>query len=372
MLTFLFLLYQYINAKMISQKFNFYNDRPILHLSYLIDNSLATPFVNTYHSYSLIENKQIETYNKNNLQTTKKINLETELPVLDTKEEIMFNDIKMSFKQYILTGHSWYPDQGVGLGFKFKDEDYSFIHQLYKKKHIELLLYAIHFDDSKYGGSVYFGGLPGDINEYNKYKGNCNADENFSSWGCNVTHIKINNINITMNNYSIFHSTFYGLFYSDTLFKVLSDALSEQINDHTCGVYNEGKTVKTFMMCDRNFIHNSNITFEITFNDMIVSLPIAKLFEKSASKDRSSSLIYNNPSIYYSKYDIIFGGHFFKLFNYTVFDYDNKKIGLYSDSISIQMTNTHSVKGIKIWYIVTSVILLLFISYMIIIIEVNK
>ena len=99
MLTFLFLLYQYINAKMISQKFNFYNDRPILHLSYLIDNSLATPFVNTYHSYSLIENKQIETYNKNNLQTTKKINLETELPVLDTKEEIMFNDIKMSFKQ---------------------------------------------------------------------------------------------------------------------------------------------------------------------------------------------------------------------------------------------------------------------------------
>ena len=61
-------------SKMISQKFNFYNDRPILRLSYLIDNSLATPFVNTYHSYSLIENKQIETYNKNNLQTTKKIN----------------------------------------------------------------------------------------------------------------------------------------------------------------------------------------------------------------------------------------------------------------------------------------------------------
>ena len=55
MLTFLFLLYQYINAKMISQKFNFYNDRPILHLSYLIDNSIATPFVNTYHSYSLID-----------------------------------------------------------------------------------------------------------------------------------------------------------------------------------------------------------------------------------------------------------------------------------------------------------------------------
>lgn len=370
MLTFLFLLYQYNNAKMITHGFTFFNGRPNLHLTYLIDNSIATPFVNTYLSFSLIESKQINTYNKNNLKTTLNISLEGELPVIDTNEEVMFNNIKLSFKQYIYKGHSWYPDQGIGLGFKFKNEEYSFIHQLYKNKHIDHLLYGIHYD-GQYGGMIYFGGLPKDINEYNKYKGYCRADENFMSWGCNVTHIKINNIDIQMNNYSIFHSTFYGIIYSELLFKLLVDALQDKINAQTCGIYNEGKTIKTFIMCDRDFLLNSNITFEISFNDMIVSLPLMKLFEKSVSRDRLISMIYNNPSIYYSKYDIILGGHFFMIFNYTVFDYENKQIKLYSDSISIQMIGSDSNPKIKICYIITSVILLLFISYIIIIMKIK-
>ena len=367
MLTFLFLLYQLYNAKIISHKFNDFNGRPILQFTYTIDNSIVNPFVNTFHSFTLVENKLISRYNNKELQRTDTFDLEEALPVVDTKEEIMFNGIKMSFKQYIYIGHSWYPDQGVGLGFKFKDEEYSFIHQLYKNKHIDRLIYAIHFDGNYYGGSVLFGGLPNDIKEYNKYKGNCKVDDHFSSWGCNVTNIKIKEINVQLNNYTIFHSTFYGVFYSKMLFKLFSEGLQEQISEHTCGLYNEGENVSTFIMCDKEFILNSNLTLNISFNNLIVSLPIKELFERGAGKDMFVSMIYNNPSPYYSKYDIIFGSHFFKLFNYTVFDYENNEINFYSNSISINMIETQSSLLVKSFYIITSVTLLLFISYIIII-----
>ena len=366
MITFLFLFFQLYNAKIISEKFNDFNGRPTLQFIYMVDNSIAFPFVNTFHSFTLIENKLINKYNNKDLQRTDTLDLDSALPVVDTKEDIMFNDIKMSFKQYIYIGHTWYPDQGVGLGFKFKNEEYSFIHQLYKNKHIERLIFAFHFDENKYGGSVLFGGVPNDINDYNKYKGNCKVDDNFSSWGCNVTNIKIKDFNIELNNYATFHSTFYGICYSKMLFKLFSDILKEQIKDNICGLFNEGEGINSFIMCDRDFLTQSNLTLEVSFNNLIINLPIVKLFERGASQDRLVSIVYSNPSVYYSNYDFVFGSHFFKLFNYTVFDYENKEINMYSNSISINMIEAHSFSIIKTFYLITSVILLLFISYIII------
>ena len=90
-------------------------------------------------------------------------------------------------------------------------------------------------------------------------------------------------------------------------------------------------------MCDRDFLTQSNLTLEVSFNNLIINLPIVKLFERGASQDRLVSIIYSNPSVYYSNYDFVFGSHFFKLFNYTVFDYENKEINMYSNSISINM-----------------------------------
>ena len=68
----------------------------------------------------------------------------------------------------------------------------------------------------------------------------------------------------------------------------------------------------------------------MSIGSMVIDLPFKSLFVDSLLT------IHENP---YNTKEIVFGNQFIRLFNFTVFDYDNKRIELYSDSILIKDKN---------------------------------
>ena len=68
----------------------------------------------------------------------------------------------------------YYPDRGLAFGYKFKDESFSIIHQLYMTKKIKHKLFAFNALN-KENGTFYIGDIPN--NDW-KYKGYCKVSNN--------------------------------------------------------------------------------------------------------------------------------------------------------------------------------------------------
>lgn len=79
--------------------------------------------------------------------------------------------------------HGWF-----GFAYKFNDEKYSIIHQLYKSKLINHLSYAIAPNPDKSNGTFYFGGIPPTLIQ-SKYSSTCLINVGFSSWGCILSYV---------------------------------------------------------------------------------------------------------------------------------------------------------------------------------------
>ena len=126
----------------------------------------------------------------------------------------------------------YYPDRGIALGYKFKDERYSIIHQLYMTKQINNKRFAFNALN-KENGTFYIGDIPN--NDF-KYKGYCNVGNNSNHWGCNLTKIKYNNKEYTFNQNAVLHSSCYYI-YSDTLFDFMIDyVFNDEIKNGICKV----------------------------------------------------------------------------------------------------------------------------------------
>lgn len=216
-------------------------------------------------------------------------------------------------------------------------------------------------------GTFYIGGVENDKHLEMKYKGECEVDERVERWGCNLTKIKFNNKEYKFNNFTLFHSTFYGKIYSNGLYDFLANnVFIEEIKNKTC--YTEEIAESRYAMrCKRRFkdleIYNSTIKFY--FNRLMIVYPIKELFEPYGLGDLKS-FFYTNPYDYYRDYDIIFSLHFLRNFNYTVYNYETKRVGFYSDRIGINTLNDSDYKGVI--KVISNVIVILLMCNIIVVI----
>lgn len=84
------------------------------------------------------------------------------------------------------------------------------------------------------------------------------------------------------------------------------------------------------IQCSLPSIQSHEEVLKVSIGSMVIDLPFKSLFVDSLLT------IHENP---YNTKEIVFGNQFIRLFNFTVFDYDNKRIELYSDSILIKDKN---------------------------------
>lgn len=115
---------------------------------------------------------------------------------------------------------------------------------------------------------------------------------------------------------------------TDTIFK-------ERIEQKTCRVSINNNNEKVVYCTDD--LDNGNSTIELEFGKMTISFKINELFKKTSLKEWKSLFI-SNP---YSEYgeSIILGSLFLRTFQFSVFDYENKQVQLYSNTINIIMNS---------------------------------
>ena len=226
-------------------------------------------------------------------------------------------------------------DLGLALGYKFVNESYSIIHQLYNLNYIDHLLYTFEPLDGK--GILHLGEIP-EINRF-PYTGHCKVEVGHFTWGCNLTGIKYNDRFYPFNIYSIFHSAYDEMFLSEDIFNFfVNEVLKDEIKEHGCVVRANGQETIKWMECSDRVDHLNLNDFSLFFGDMNVKIKLKDFFKPYSNR----SLRVNVHKFNFYNNSIVIGFKFLQIFNLSVFNYENNLITFYSDKPKICMTSIKS------------------------------
>ena len=223
---------------------------------------------------------------------------------------------------------------GIGVGYKFNDESYSLVHLLFKNNITEKRQFAFGFENDCYYGKTYIGGIPDEEKDKYKIRGYCNVDDNHHTWGFTLHEIRFQDKIYTLEKYTYINNDIEYMIISQEIFDILREVLKEEISKAFCTI-EETNLVRWIKCKYLNEVFNGIIQMNI--DNMIVTIALKKMFRR-----------YNMINVWESQCvvikegnekDIILGANFLQLFNYTLFDYDNKKVSFYSEQNIIKMKN---------------------------------
>lgn len=250
---------------------------------------------------------------------------------------------------------------GIGLAHNFANEEMSLIHQLKNDNKITKLSYTFNPNiKSDKNGSLYFGEVPKEIINSQKYLGDCDLMKNMTLWSCQLSKVKFGK-NEFMNKYNMsFQSNKKDIgiphnFYNEIKGKYLFEYFDK-------GECREIYSVESFcyIFCSLE-IFEKVPPFEFFIGDLIIKIPLTKLISKLSD---GYALDLQTPV--FSKEEWVFGTRFLDLFIST-FDYENEKVFLYSNEIEIiSLKYTRSRKSIFIFnliILITQIVILLFYSF---------
>lgn len=241
-------------------------------------------------------------------------------------------------------------DHGIGLGYHCKNTSFSLVHQLKKNNHINKLQYI--FEPHSKNGFLHFGGIPNITQLASmKYKGSIAINETLPTWGFTLSNMFSNNKPPNINTSCIIHSGFYDMIYSDDIFQIMLKIYKEEINNQICKIKkNSGNG--DYLNCNSLDDIKGSISFIINNNSTIIEINKKDLINRE-----NDSYFRNNP---YKNEEInkmcLLGIHFLRLFNYSLFDYDNKRVELYSNEIKIINLNLQKITVIMCFLIVSIII----------------
>lgn len=219
---------------------------------------------------------------------------------------------------------------GLALAYKFEDEKFSIIDKLFKTNQIFHKQFAFSQQ------SIHFGGVPDNYHLTMKYKGQCNVVDNYSTWGCILSKMRYKGKEIALNSYSSFHSSADIAFESKQFFEFMkNEVFKEHLKSNDCDLLiNEYWNNR--IECKKELI-NTFGNIELIFGNLVIAIPISKLFKDLNTFSISLFYFKDTPSFKINTdKTIIIGFAFLHMFNYSVFDYEEKKIGFYSDIIEMK------------------------------------
>lgn len=226
---------------------------------------------------------------------------------------------------------------GYGATCKFNDESFSFIHQLYNNKKIDSKQFTIipREEENLTIGSIHFGSPPQKTdNTYYQFNGKCKVNNKFPYWGCHLISIKIGELFLPINKYSVFNTCDMYMIKSKEFFKFIEmKLLNKNILNHTCFV-NENEEGLFFLKCiTRNILLDKDIIFE--FEGFIFKLELKLLF-RCLGDTCTSRFGYKIEEDGGDDSIVFFGYPFMSLFNGINFNYDKEEISFYSTDLIFQ------------------------------------
>ena len=364
LISFFSLFSAYNNEPFISSFFNLRQSRPVMEIDFVDENITLANYINTYIPYSVFNQKYFQdTINRKKKSNPHVIQLIDYHKVFSYHSGIKFKEqyLLRNFNILISTNHSDYiPDQGLSLAYRFEDESYSFVHQLYNRRLIDHKLFSISYRP----GKMHFGAIEQDAHLSFQYRGRCDVNQSFFSWGCDLNSITYDNVKYDMNVYAAFHTGFYDMFLYDDFYNLMvNEILKEEIKSKQC--YEDISVYGNYIKCDEP--PQQDKVIELSFSSYKVSVKMSDLFKHLLGGDYKS-VFCSMPYKYY-KDKLILGIEFFSLFNYVIFDYEKSTIEIVSATTPIiqngQFTNKNETM-IKALMIINSVMCLLFILFIII------
>lgn len=205
----------------------------------------------------------------------------------------------------------------IGLAYKFNDEQYSIVHQLYNKGIIPSKSFGF------INKTIYFGGLPIDKNNYS-FIGKCNVQDNKSSWGCKLESLEIDGkfsyMSINTLSFQSSHEKIYAP--SNGYQYLVEHVFSQYLANNSCSNSSYGGSIQIICNCKR-IKYFPVISFKIA--KFYLHLDKSLLFYQNFH-----SCIFNIELNRNDQVTWILGGDVFKKYA-TLFDYHNKSISFYTN-----------------------------------------
>ena len=317
--------------------------------------SVISPYtysVKTSRTATFIQNETVKiTHNPTNLP----LYLD-DISIEDKSSKIMF---------YLFPPKNSYDIKKNRIGFSLKvnEESVSFIHQLKKNGKISKLQYSFNPTTNSEEGLFYIGGIPNDVINKNKYKAELKVNTNYSYWSVNLTKIHFDNITFDNTQIAYFDSGNDYIYLPEEYYNTLDITYFERFQNDCSKV--------SFFEVLFMFVCNVEILselppFNFEFNDYEISIEAYRLFtylDGNYVLDMRKNSGNNN---------IILGGKFLKHFIST-FDYENKKVTLYSDiNPIIYKGKDPRLNYMPIIYLICSVISFMGIFAMVLVYLMNK
>ena len=352
------LLFFYINSNKVVEQEYINRGIPTAAFGFNKGTNSGMNYLNTYYNISRMP---YSFYGEDSLNPEKVIDSQVKLPeyyiCVHYKDDVSVNtfDKSITLHFYLTKFYARFQTYlGLGLAFKFNNEQYSYVHQLYNENLINYRAFSFIPDKDIEKGKIVYGKGKNDNFPYSGY---CNVEDNHFTWGCNLTKIIFDDKEYNINSYAMFLSISPVFFESKTIVNFMKDILlKDKFEDSTC-VLLSNSFLNNRIQCKVMFMEdiNKNITF--VFGELKISFNINLLFNRMM--DNLLSIFYYKDEPTYkidSDNNIIIGFPFITLFNTTLFDYEQKKIIFYSDTIEIEVhSSNHYIKLI----IITNIIQLL-------------
>lgn len=292
---------------------------------------------NTYNPYSVFINGYVKKDPSKIRDMHKDFTFEQKF-----KGDLYVTDFNVSghvisnYSSYVLDDINYFSDNvGISLAYHFIDESYSIVHQLFKHKYINKMTFAFE-DAGRDVGITHFGGIPSDKHLSFKYKGYFKIDESLPSWGFNLDAMVYDNVSYTINMPTVIHTGLRGSFFSNELFAFMKNyVLKDKFDKKICSV-EKGKFGGRTIYCTTK----EDETIDFIFGKNKITLNTRYVF--------SDSNFVDNPYDYYNFTGLFLGVFFLKKFQYSQFDYENKRVELYSNVIPINLVTFDPVKIIHI------------------------
>ena len=343
---------------------------PYTHLYFPTYDHYYSIYFNTYLPFNVFYFNIIQYTDKTKHGDNETIYLDSSYPCFKyTIDDIKFENLHAkNLGVYISNNYLLQRDFGLSLGYHFKDDSYSLVHNLYKSRAINKLQFAFNNPIKGLQGKLYIGGVPQNSHLKLKYKGIIKVNEELPTWGFYLDSITFNKKNYIINLPAIIHSSIKYMFVSNEVYNaMINNVFKTELHGNNCQFNTTtflGNNFKQNYISCQNKFDSMNDEIQFKFGKNILSLKLQDLFEYNEKENviDSSFLSNGEPNKFYNFDGIILGMKFLSLFNYTLFDYDNHQIEFYSDRFPI-INNANIIKQLLLIIILLTLFSLIVLLY---------
>ena len=208
---------------------------------------------------------------------------------------------------------------GIGLGYHIEhNKTYSFIYQLNQQYHFDKLRFAI--EDHYPKGRIHFGGIPNNTHLSSPYQTKIKVNESLTTWGFPLNQIIFNNTVYNVNMSAMIMISAPDMFIGDVFLSFMKNTVFKEC-------YKE--TDKNSIYCTDEVIKRNKV-ISFVFGNKQFDIKLEDFFEFRKARISPS---YGWWSRTFD--EVILGFEFIELFNYTMFDYDNKQVEFYGSKVKI-------------------------------------